>query len=158
RVVEAGGSKEVREAERLVRPLRIRDRVVLARTDLGPHRARDRAVLGPARRAHEVAVEVVPVASRRIDRIQEVDVLTDGDFELTELIRVADSTDQHAARRAAIAIVVDALLRWALEGDDSHRSVPGVAHPNGRDVHDRAARTAHGRFGALRSNQSGADD
>jgi hypothetical protein len=131
---------------------------MLARTDPRPHRARDRAVLGPARRAHQVGVEVVPVRSRRIDRIQKLDVLTDGDLELTELIRVADATDQHAARWGATAVLVDALLRRALERDDSHWSVAGIAHPHSPDLDDTARRTGDGRFDALRSKQSGADD
>ncbi len=88
--------REVGEAVGLVRPLRIRHRVVAALAGARPEV--DLAVLRPCRGALGRVVEVVWVAAVRVDRVEERHPLRHGDLELADPVAVADATDR-AGRR-----------------------------------------------------------
>ncbi len=135
RVDEARRAQEVGEPVGLVGPFRIGDRVVVAVPRPGGEV--DLAVLGPAGGALGRVVEVVPVHAARVDRVEELHPLADGDLELADAVAVADVADELAGRLRLRRFAAGLVDRVA-EGDDPDRGVAGRADRDGLDRDDRA--------------------
>src|SRR5262249_1765914 len=107
------------------------------RGNVRPGQPADRTVLGPGGRAHLADVQVAPVLTVRIDRVEEGDVVANRDLELAQLVVVGDVPDEPAAR-AARGGVAAVLVDPGMEGHDRDRGVPGVADLHGVDLDDQA--------------------
>ena len=131
RVDEPRRPQEVGEAVGLVRPLRVRHRVVAPPAGAGRHL--DLAVLRPRRGALARVVETMRIAAGRVGGVEELHPLPHGDLELTDAVAVVDAADQLTAGlslgRFRAGLVDDVRKR-----DDRHRRVTGRADRDGPNL------------------------
>ena len=145
RVRQAGRPREVSDVVGLVGPLW--GRHVVALTPRGALVAVDRAVLGPYPRALRGIPQPVPVATARVDGVQELDPLRDREFRLGDPIGVGHAPDPHAGRRGhrlhgGVGVLIDGRPNGR-EGSFTGRLVLVDVVPEGDDPRIAIARRPH---------------